>query len=652
MKNWYKNERGSMAVYVVVMLLSFIMILAGIFMNAASIRKNQLKTLPKIKQAYEKPLEIKKEIYQEQLAKRNLHINIVAYTGVYDGLEHDELSNVKITDGKEDLTKETTITYMVDNVVYIPTKKVKNVADSKIITYKVTHPLYGTIIDTVEVKITPAILTITTGSANKTYDGKPLTLNEYQVEGLKNNETVTVTMTGTQTEVGVSKNTFNLVWADSSMQNNYEIVQNLGDLTVEKGEPIDRSRPSKINIAFVDMNNNPISPKNVPTPKLGSGMTAKKWNGTAWVNATNTAPGGDWYNYGSKQWANAQTADGSMWVWVPRYSYMIEYLGSDGKTVVGYSNSDGIVEVGGKVQEGTTKTGVRAISGTVDGKTISKYVLHPAFQKFATNELTQANGGWSSELAGIWVAKFEASRSNATASSAGSGSTIKIQPGVQSWRNITVNDIFNNCKNYNSGLNSHMMKNSEWGACAYLSKSIYGINGEIWINPNSNYVTGQAGSSVSASETSLTNAYQTTNGVKASTTGNVYGIYDMSGGAWEYVASYVSNGNSNLGKYGASLVNSSGHLKQVYSKGSSDSYEPNYQSNKGRYGDAVYETSTAGSGTTSWYDDYSIFPSTITPFFHRGGIYSNGSRAGAFSFYNVTGNSYSYNGFRPVLATP
>ena len=29
MKNWYKNERGSMAVYVVVTLLSFIMILAG-----------------------------------------------------------------------------------------------------------------------------------------------------------------------------------------------------------------------------------------------------------------------------------------------------------------------------------------------------------------------------------------------------------------------------------------------------------------------------------------------------------------------------------------------------------------------------------------------------------------------------------------------
>ena len=415
-------------------------------------------------------------------------------------------------------------------------------------------------------------------------------------------------------------------------------------ITITPAE-VNRSQ-GNINIAFVDMNNNPISAKNVPTPKLGSGMTAKKWNGSSWVNATNTAPGGDWYNYANKQWANAQTSDGSMWVWVPRYAYMIEYLGTDGETVTGYSNSDGITDSEGNVITGTAKTGVREISGTVDGKTISKYVLHPAFTTNTTN------GGWSSELNGIWVAKFEASRSNATASSAGSGSTIKIQPGVVSWRAITVNDIFTNCKNYNTALNSHMMKNSEWGACAYLSKSIYGINGEIWINPNSNYITGQAGNSVSASSTTSTNAYQTTNGQKASTTGNVYGIYDMSGGAYEHVASYVNTGNSNLTGYGASLVNSSGNLKQVYSKGSSDSSEPNYQANKGRYGDAVYETSTNGSSSNgSWYGDYSSFPYTSVPFFYRGGYCRNGSAAGAFYSSSGAGSSSSNFGFRPVLAT-
>ena len=374
--------------------------------------------------------------------------------------------------------------------------------------------------------------------------------------------------------------------------------------------------------------------KEVNSPKLGPGMIPITWNGNEWVEAKTDD---EWYSYteADKKWANAKTGDGSMWVWIPRYAYQIES---------GYQTSEaGVINIKflkGKSNEATDgKTSWDNASGQ------GNWNIHPAFT------VNEENGGWKEELAGIWVAKFEASKNDATASSAGSGTSIKVQPGVVSWRSIKVNDIFNNCKNYNSALNSHMMKNSEWGACAYLSKSIYGINGEIWINPNSNYVTGQAGNSVSASGTSSTNAYQTSNGVKASTTGNVYGIYDMSGGAWEYVASYANNGHNYLQTYGASLVNSSsGHLKQVYSKGSSDDYEANYQSNKGRYGDAVYETSTAGSGTTSWYDDYSSFPDASNPFFLRGGHYSYGSTAGAFYFTDYTGNSYSNHGFRPVLA--
>ena len=183
-----------------------------------------------------------------------------------------------------------------------------------------------------------------------------------------------------------------------------------------------------------------------------------------------------------------------------------------------------------------------------------------------------------------------------------------------------------------------MMKNDEWGAVAYLSRSKYGKNDEVTINGSSSYYTG-GGSG---------NAY-VNNGAQ-STTGNVWGVYDMSGGAWEYVAAYVDNGNANLTKYGASLVNSSdARTKNVYTKASSDSYENNYQQNKGVYGDAVYETSTSGSGTTSWYSDYSIFPYASFPFFVRGGSYNIGSNAGVFSFDNLTGNSGGYYSFRPVL---
>ena len=183
-----------------------------------------------------------------------------------------------------------------------------------------------------------------------------------------------------------------------------------------------------------------------------------------------------------------------------------------------------------------------------------------------------------------------------------------------------------------------MMKNDEWGAVAYLSRSKYGKNDEVTINGSSSYYTGGG----------TENAYATTNTAQ-STTGNVWGVYDMSGGAWENVAAYVDNGNGNLTSYGKSLVNGDSKTKNVYSQTGTDSNTNNYNTNKGVYGDAVYETSTSGSGTTSWYSDYSYFPSTDWPFFVRGGGYNDGSGAGVFYFtwYNGSGNSnYS---FHPVL---
>ena len=195
------------------------------------------------------------------------------------------------------------------------------------------------------------------------------------------------------------------------------------------------------------------------------------------------------------------------------------------------------------------------------------------------------------------------------------------------------------------------MKNDEWGAVAYLSKSKYGKqNEEVWINNSSSYITGSAGNSASASgNTGTTTDYTSTQGVKASTTGTVYGVYDMSGGAWEYVAAYVNNGNSSLTSYGSSLVNGDAKTKNVYSKASTDNATNNYNANSSKYGDAVYETSTSGSGSTSWYGDYSDFPNAGGPFFQRGGHYTGGTDEGVFFFYNYYGGTSSYLSFRPVL---
>ena len=79
--------------------------------------------------------------------------------------------------------------------------------------------------------IAPATLTITTGSATKEYDGTPLTSADEEDSGLVEGETVTISTTGSQTDVGSSSNTYNLVWG-TAKESNYTVVENLGTLTV------------------------------------------------------------------------------------------------------------------------------------------------------------------------------------------------------------------------------------------------------------------------------------------------------------------------------------------------------------------------------------------------------------------------------------
>ena len=341
--------------------------------------------------------------------------------------------------------------------------------------------------------------------------------------------------------------------------------------------------------------------KGVNTPKLGTGMTPIKWNGSSWVNTTGSDP--EWYDYTAKKWANAKTSDGSMWVWIPRYAYSI--------TSGYHSSTAGNIDV--EFMKGLTNETSTGRTRFDNASGQGNWNIHPAFN-------------YGSTVSGIWVAKFEASNS---------GGKIKVVPGVSSWRSITVNDIYTNCLNYNKTLNSHMMKNDEWGAVAYLSKSKYGKNAEVTINSNSSYYTG-GGSG---------NAY--VSNIGQSTTGTVHGVYDMSGGAWEYVAAYVDN--SYTTSYGSSLVNGDAKTKNVYSKASTDNATNNYNANSSKYGDAVYETSTSGSGSTSWYGDYSDFPNAGGPFFQRGGHYTGGTDEGVFFFYNYYGGTSSYLSFRPVL---
>ena len=472
----------------------------------------------------------------------------------------------------------------------------------------------------------------------------------------------------------------------------------------------------------------------VNKPDLMSGMSAIKF-----TEPTDSTEGkeekvsdsskNDWYNYSEKKWANAQTEDGSMWVWIPRYAYKINKSNQTFDVVFLIGTIDNYYDKDGKLQ-----TAKRQTSETDIPDATKDYVVHPAF----TNEsnIGYVNGGWKRELTGIWVAKFEAgyagggnnsadqvdskikySQENVVASGyetgTGKDGSIKARnfynpkeydyattaikyPTFQgltySMNYINHSDAFsisraltddnNIYKLSNKETDSHLIKNSEWGAVSYLGQSQYGLNGtNIRINNltlNNSVktiyaVTGYAAKTLQDGDTKLEDArpvsstekvYKWTEkeGQTASCTGTIYGIYDMSGGTWERTAAIVNNGNDsgNLNTYGKAIMNALNNGKSseyvtVYPKGETsgqsldDASKSNYTANTKIYGDAIRETSTAGLGQTSWYSDYSYFVGANSPFFVRGGYYWRTSGAGLFYFTRNNGYSNYYAGFRSVL---
>ena len=467
----------------------------------------------------------------------------------------------------------------------------------------------------------------------------------------------------------------------------------------------------------------------VNKPKLMTGMTAIKFNEPtgdekakegSTVKTTDTDAA--WYDYDAKKWANAQTQDGSMWVWIPRFAYKVN---SSTKTFDVVFLKD------------TTNTYLD--NGTEKDAEKEGYIIHPAFKNESSTGYE--NGGWDKELTGIWVSKFEAGFATSNGNSApkkassvnysqtsvwasgyetggndgslsarnwidgvyGSTTTAIKYPTFQgltySMNYTNHNDAFNISRALTESGNiyglssattdSHLMKNSEWGAVAYLAQSKYGLNGtNIYIN-NANLrnsqqsayaITGCAGETEDAAEVGVkidttTKKPVTTDsskkiyvwtqksGTKASTTGTIYGIYDMSGGTWERTAGLVNNGNENLATYGQSLLNALNNGKSskyvtAYPFDSSvdknganidTASTANWKANTKIYGDGIRETSTAGTGKTSWYTDYSYFTAVISPFSLRGGNFWDGEGAGLFFFYRTDGNSYCDSGFRSVL---
>ena len=368
---------------------------------------------------------------------------------------------------------------------------------------------------------------------------------------------------------------------------------------------------------------------NANAPVLASNMIPVYYDATAkvWKKADvkNKAIENRWYNYENHVWANAVTVKEAnrqtylnanvgtpismddittMWVWIPRFNAVIP------------SNYNG---------------GTQASPNAIDVTFVKPNETAIDAFTFGTKQLS-----------GFWYGKFETSHTTLASSSnynnlgctnetCANGNGIIIKPTVASLRYNNFSNFFFASRSMEQTGNSfgfvkdevdiHMSKNNEWGAVAYLTQSIYGRCGintactEVSRNNNTKYITGIGADPTTATTTSTTNSYDTNLGTKASTTGNIYGIYDMNGGSHEYV----------MGVYN----------KTISSSGFSSLPDEKYYNN---YTATTYQ-GHALNETAGWYSDYSNSIGFSYPWVVRSYSSSTSYNSGIFYYENGVGSS-------------
>ena len=376
---------------------------------------------------------------------------------------------------------------------------------------------------------------------------------------------------------------------------------------------------------ILDIDNN-LDTSKANMPELASNMIPVYYDEAknVWKKAdkNNSQKEYRWYSYSSTgeykgMWANAVTVKEAnrqtylnatpgtiipmddittMWVWIPRFNAVIP------------SNYNG---------------GTQAKPNAIDVTFVKQ-------NETAIDAFTFGN----KQLSGFWYGKFEIGGSLASSctNETCNVSNIVVKPNVSSLRSQKVSSFFyasrsmeqtgNSFGFVSSEVDTHMSKNNEWGAVAYLTQSIYGrctsstSCTEIGINNKQGYITGYGAPAGSSS--SVTNGtYNTALGKDASTTGTIYGIYDMSGGAYECV----------MGVYYKTIGNSG------FNSLPDEKYYNNYTTTSYK-GHALNETK-------NWYSDDADFIDSINPWFFRGGNYYNSTNGGVFNFRYNDGRAYA-----------
>lgn len=365
------------------------------------------------------------------------------------------------------------------------------------------------------------------------------------------------------------------------------------------------------------------------------------------------------------------------WVYIPRYAYRVQRRDASNSTVSA-QNFDIVFETKDtpkKTPVACSGNYLSCSSSTYGAETGTGWATHPAFT------WTDGTEAGTTELNGFWIGKFETT---------GSIKEPTVLPNQYHKANEYIGVFYDIAKSigqpdpsntYGNGtattsnahnlmiLSSHMLKNSEWGAVAYLASSQYGAgiasDGSSNVKNNASKddsagsddgdgkdsasITGCGPYDINGSTTTyncsgdIAHQYQSDIGQLASTTGNEYGVYDMAAGAYEYV---MGNYSTNLSQSGGSTTYMKTAVKPPYV----DIY--NITGNNS----CTWNTSGSGCGghalfeTAGWGGDDANFVNSGFPWFLRGGYWDDGTNAGVFGSGDYNGYGSYYYGFRVALS--
>ena len=393
-----------------------------------------------------------------------------------------------------------------------------------------------------------------------------------------------------------------------------------------------------------------------------------------------------WYDYSNKEWANAIIVNENtrnnylnekpgtlindqdilaFFVWIPRYKYQVWNINREINDNNSYDALNKGINI--KFESGITSTGNLICTYNKNSDETLKdncnktnedeeiWYTHPAFT-YGEKELT-----------GFWIGKYETT---------GTLDKPTILPNNLSIRNINISGAFNiskviNTYKVNSNIDAHLLKNTEWGAVTYLTHSIYGICDEekcieISNNNSTKGITGRSSGSYENidknEEGNYTyNGYLVDNDKEkdltkiASSTKNIYGVYDLSGGLSEYVMANMETSNKtiNIQKSG-NTWNKTNHLSNkyynIYAYG--ETTNDNNAFKRAILGDATIEvTINNDNKITTWNNRENkeiSFVNKDNAWLVRGG--SATSQTGIFSYTNKNGDKDNDVGFRISLS--